>query len=160
MAVKTNKQTFTAAGREYDTREEAERADKLYTARQKLEDAHRAYQKTLGESAKTADGEQFEFGTWGDYWRITNPVYSMPRMVRMQFICWAWSVRSGNEEVVEIAEHKDDGREPAYVPIRELYKSERAAQVALLAAQKQWLAERAEDVAEFGRKLKAGSEAL
>lgn len=139
MAVRVNKQTFAAAGREFDTKEEAERHDKLYSARIALEDADHAYQMLLAESCLTADRKLFNFGLFRDYWWVFGGGYGgMPSLMRLNYSCRSWTVRDG-EDVVEIKDSTADRGDGRYIPIRELYTDEGNAKRAMLAKRREWL---------------------
>lgn len=63
MASLKEKRTFEAEdGTEFDTKEEAERYEKLKAARVEFERASSAYNRALAESFKTGDGSPFEMG--------------------------------------------------------------------------------------------------
>jgi hypothetical protein len=143
MAVTTKPKTYESHGREFATLQAAERHDALYVAREKLEDAQRAFQSALAEDAVTADGHAFEFGVFRDYYRIVVPYWSMPHIEKTSYLCWSWAVRETVDarEVVEIREERGGGKTTDWVPIRELYADPKKALAALDAARRKWLAD-------------------
>lgn len=137
MAVSVKKETFVAHGKEFDTKAEAERYDKLQKARQEYEDAGYKLQSLLAETQRTADGQVFEFGIFRDYYAVTR-FCGFPTLQRLTFMCRNWEVQE-DEFGVNI---RDGGRQDnRFYPIGDLYADERNAQKALAHAQFKELAE-------------------
>lgn len=154
MSVTAVPQKFKSHGREFATVEEAHRFDRLWLARENLETAQRAFQRSLGESAKTADGQLFDFDGYHCYWHVFKPFGSIPRIEQFTYTCWSWSVKEDGE-TVQIKVESSDGKESwqtRYIDIAELYSSEAAATAMLIAAQEEWLKERAAEIAKFKKR--------
>lgn len=148
MAVRQVPTKYSAHGRDFDTKEEAERYDALRSTLDALDIAVRKAQRALGESCTTADGQRFEFGVWGDYWHIVRPMNSKPYLAKTSYIMSAYAVRD-NDGVIEIREEPstDERRSfPRFIPIKSLYADERAARKALVSAQREWLVEITADI--------------
>lgn len=164
MAVKESPKTYEAHGREFKTRKEAERHDQLYTAREAYQDAGKKYQRLLAESVKTADGVQFEFGVFRDYYYVTPYFYKMPEIDKVCYLCDSWAVRGNGEQDVEIRDElQRDGSDKVHRPwvkITDLYYSREAAERALLAAREKWLADAAADVEKLRVRLNPNDAAL
>jgi hypothetical protein len=152
MAVSTKKQTYTAHGREFDKKEDAERYDALETARQGFDDAREKYDKLLAQSQRTADGQRFELGRYGDYWFIVN-VLSFPDLRRVAFYGWNLQAREDKAGVSIREPRGDGGREDHWFPIKELYADESEARKALAAAQAERLGELARQTNELRKSL-------
>lgn len=159
MAVKESPRTFTAHGRDFPSKAAAERFDKLEAARQDLEAAEHKYEQLLAENAITADGEAFKFGVFADYWRITNPIYSMPQIVKLEYMCRDWRVRdrerADGKHEIEIRHYSWKEKDQPFVPISELYADRDKAEAAHFAAQRAWLAERSAEVDKYEAKSAA-----
>ena len=152
MAVKTIKQRYESRGEEFDTKKEADRHEELCQARDDLHDAQRNYQRLLAESCKTADGFQFEFGVFHDYWQVFVPYGSVPYLRQTCYLCGSWRVQEDPSKIEISEDPKDDKEYRWWVPITELYADRKNAMKALLAAKRKWLADRASDLAEEEKK--------
>lgn len=144
MAITQKPIRFVSHGVEFDSREAAYRHDSLVNAREELEGAQRTFQRLLAESAITADGHQFEFGLFVDYYHVVKPYSSMPRLRKFTYLCLSWTVRESIEkpDVIEIYDdHDQKDVRPHFVPIPELYRTQEAADKALRVAQREWLEE-------------------
>lgn len=88
MAVKPVPRKFeTSDGQEFDTKEEAERHDKLTEAKAEFDTAQRKLLVAFAETCKTADGHAFEFG-WHKYSYIDQFI-GWPNLREIEF--WrAW----------------------------------------------------------------------
>lgn len=153
MSVKQIPQKFESHGREFDTPEEATRYDALCIARETLEKAQRAFQRLLGDSAKTADGISFEFGLFNTYWHVVTPFHTMPYLQKYGYYGRDWSVKEDGE-TIEIRQDSGEKRSAAYVPISELFRFERSARFALLVAMEKWLIERTKEIEDYRDELK------
>jgi hypothetical protein len=144
MSVKKQPTQYVSHGKAFDNRAEAERHSDLVAAREHLESAQRNFQQLLAESAKTADGFPFEFGVFSDYHCLVKPCNARPYLRTLIYMCWSWTVRDPVDRpgMVEIREEGAlDGRPSVWVPIRELYRNRKAAEAALLAARREWIAD-------------------
>lgn len=151
MAVREVPSVYKASdGKEFDTKEDAERHDAVVTAARKFREARHRLGRVLAEREKTADGHPFEFTVLGDYYYVSPGWGGMPGLSRVSFYVWSCEFEVDDEERVTIRLHKQTG--PPYKDsyeeyrIRDLYRDERKAKLALLAAQEEWLRERATDV--------------
>lgn len=73
MGVKEKKTVYeTSDGREFTTKEQAEKYEALLTAKRKFDSASEELAKLLLGSQKTKDGEPFQFRVWRSYWVLRN----------------------------------------------------------------------------------------
>lgn len=149
MTVKTVPTKFeTSDGKEFDTKEEAERHDELILARKAYKDARHTLGVILARSQKTADGVPFDFSLLRDYYYISDGWASLPALRRVSF--YIWNFEFDERDVFEIKQWDERGKGEQMMityKINELYYSEREAKKALLDAQEAWLAEEAQKVA-------------
>lgn len=141
MAVTKKKPTFeTSDGREFDTKQEAERHEELTTARRTYVEARRQYTRALASSHKTADGEQFETGAMRTYYYVTKWVEYLPRIGEVSFYFWNCDIDDKDEGV--IVQDESDGRNHRRVTYRisELYYHKKNALKALHAEQTEHIA--------------------
>lgn len=140
----------TSDGAVFASYSEAERHEELVQARRAYEDAIHELGKALGRTARTADGELFDFRFWGEYWRIWPEAWGSGRPA-LQQVDWMWGhpgfdfeARNG-EVTIRDRTHSGNDR-PRVVTISQLYAHYPSAQRALLAAQEEWLARQTEEI--------------
>lgn len=144
MAIKQTKPMFkTEDGREFETQKEAERHDRLYNARVKYESARREFSQALFETQKTADGEFFKFCIYDYYFIFPSYGNGWPSIRTVSFIGWNYDIDDNDELVIRT--QRDDGQWVKY-EISELYSHKKNAEAALIVAQKERLAEFAEQL--------------
>jgi len=155
MPIKTVPAKFESHGKEFDTMGEAQRHSAICDARDELEEAQRKFERVLAEGCKTADGHPFRFGVFADYWSVFAPHRSMPHLVHTEYFCNAWRVRehpvNGALEICH--EPSDSEKRGRWIEIRYLYAKEANANAALLAAQREWIADRHREIEEFAGKI-------
>jgi hypothetical protein len=132
MGVQVQKQTYKSHGREFDSKAQAAKFDKLMEAKEQYEDAQRAYQRQMAEASKTADGELFEFGVFHDYYAIRGHAW-LPYIHSAAFLCWNWAVRD-EDGVVSISDEAKGDDKRQWYRIDELYSGKRNAEKALAEA--------------------------
>lgn len=87
MSKQKVKPVFQSAdNKTHETAEAAEKWNAILAACQQLHDAGRVATRLLAESARTADGEPFDFSHSRTYYRIAQYSEGLPRMVEV----WVW----------------------------------------------------------------------
>ena len=135
MAVKAIKKSVkyrSTDGNEYDTKEEAERHDALWNARNEFDNARKKFGKLLAETQTTGDGEAFEFG-WRSYWYVTPTWGGFPELRTIRFSEYQFDF--DDSDVFQIF-NIEDGNRKRYA-ISDLYVSKHKARAALIAAQEE-----------------------
>jgi hypothetical protein len=154
MAIQAVPQKFRASdGREFVTQREAERHERLITAETSYRDSRRAFGRALAQTQKTADGALFDFDRW-TYIALLRPFGQLPRLREVRFYGFAFDF-DDRDDCFTIMQDEGEGqhRYRASYRIDELYTAQAAADVALLAAQEEWLAEQTEQVASLRRAI-------
>lgn len=139
----------TSDGREFDDKEEAERHDKFVAAVNDYREAQRCFLHHMARTQRTADGLLFESTPFQRYWRVTDGIWGMPELSEVSFYGWDFTVSEHDELIIRRAEA---GKWEEF-RISELYSNKRRAEEALLAAQEEWLAARANEVAALRRRI-------
>jgi hypothetical protein len=155
MAVKEVSVKFKASdGKEFGAKEDAERHDAVVVAAREFGEAKHRLGRVLAEREKTADGKPFEFPMLRDLYYVTPGWSGMPTLNRVSFYVWSCEFEIDEHlELVTIRQRKQvgrmsDGERVESYRIADLYATEKAANVALLAAQEKWLEARAAEVQE------------
>ena len=136
----------TSDGLEFDDSVEAKRHEDVHLAYQDFLDAHDKLGKVLACAQKTADGEVFKLDSFKTYWYVDVGWRGEPRMDKVFFLGYNFRWRAERDDVVLIITSGDEKEEFA---IGELYASKRAAQLALVERQDNWLREQASIIAEW-----------
>ena len=152
MAVRQEVKFKSSDGQEFNNETEAQRHDALITAREEYKTALAKLNRCIAETARTADGHLFTFGVWQTYHYVTPGYFSMPALAEVPYLGWNWDLNEYDDAVEIVIREGTDNRVRAF-KIGDLYMSKRAAQVALIKAQKEWLKEREEQIAENERSL-------
>lgn len=136
----------TTDGARFETREAAERHESLIEAQREYEAAAQKFGRCVALCETTADGEPFRFRNYRSYWHVVQPVYSMPRLRKVDFYGNGKDVTVHEDSTVSITESVFNSR-PETFRISELYASQDAANPALLEAMKSYVAECEADIA-------------
>lgn len=160
MAVNEVPSKFKASdGKEFGTKEDAERHDAVVVAAREFREARHRLGRILAEREKTADGKPFTFSMLRDLYYVTPGWSGMPALNRVSFYVWSCEFEIDEHlELVTIRQRRqvgrmsDNERIESY-RIADLYATEKAANVALLAAQEEWLEKRAVEVRELRDKV-------
>lgn len=142
-------------GRKFETEEQAQSHEELIEAKERYEAARSAYGQILHESQKTADGYPFQFSVLADYWYVYD-FSDFPRLDKVSFYLGNCDLNDEDETI--ITQHHDDHRGNRHFTdysIGDLYRYEKNAQVALLAAQKERLQELSKSVKQLEHVVEA-----
>lgn len=149
MAVKKVPQVFrTSDGAEFDNEEQATRHEDLLDRKHKFQIAFERLGDALAETQKTADGSLFEFGVCRDYYAIAPSWVGLPRLRKIWFSYMGENRFEINEDDEVILIHQENQSRIEY-RISELYRSEKEAKKALLAAQDERLEHLRQEVEEL-----------
>ena len=135
----------TSDGREFESELQAAKHEKLILARREYESARREFATHLASSFKTADGHDFEFGLWTNYYHIFKPAKSIPGLVRVEFWGREWDIVDcrGETDTLVLLSYVDGfgnaNRQGVEYPINELYRYYENAEKALKKVQMKWL---------------------
>lgn len=135
MAVKEIKPMYSARGREFEDRKEAEAWDALAKAHEDYTQALKTLSRRVAETQRTADGALFDFSRWS-YYAIVY-WHGMPNLCKVDF--WGNDFRldygSGDVELGQ-----DRNGTMIWFRVRELYRNEANAERAVLALRDEWIA--------------------
>ncbi len=150
MAVSEQSVKYRASdGETFNSKAEAERHDALIVARDKYEEAEKAFGILLAETTKTADGCVFEFG-WFTYYRIIDGYY-WPQLEEVRLCLPRIAVNAGEVTIINTI----NGNYRDY-RVSDLYKSKKFAEKALASLQEDRIADYQRQVdemkAETGKK--------
>lgn len=138
----------TSDGREFDTKKAAERHAALLSAQNAYRDAKQAFVRLVAESQLTADGCEFHFGGFATYYWIRPGLSGLPSLQTVYVSPWDCTIdERDNACLIERRDEKGGLFREHRWDVKELYRHQRNAERALLLAQEEWLAERAEEVA-------------
>jgi hypothetical protein len=156
MTVKQETKFKSSDGREFDNETEALRHDELAVAREEYEHALAKMNGLIVKTTRTADGYLCELGIWIDYWYISPGWHGLPNIHKVPYLGWNWDLSRHHDEVVIV--HRETGRERTdEYAISSLYRNKKNALVALVEAQKEWLQERQDEIANIAATLSCGS---
>ena len=155
MSVKQETKFKTSDGREFSNQKEAEKHDALILARGKYSEALRQMNTLIAETARTADGHLFEFGLWTTYYYVTPGYFSKPVLTEVPYLGWNWDLNERDDQVEIVTREGNDNRQREY-KISDLYRNKKAALLALVESQKEWLKEREQEVSETADKVAKG----
>lgn len=157
MPVKQEVKFTSSDGREFDNEVEAQRHDELIVAREEYNNALAKMNSLIVKTTRTADGYLCELGIFKDYWYISPGWHGLPDIRKVPYLGWNWHLSHHNDQVVIV--HRESGRDRTdEYAIADLYADKKNALAALVEAQKQWLTERQEEVAETAKKVLAGQD--
>lgn len=155
MAIKEQRKFKTSDGREFDDEKEAERHDELILIREEYKSVLRRMNTLIAETTRTADGKLFEFGLWKTYYYVTEGFFQMPQLTEVPYLGWNWHLNE-RDDAVEIILYEGNDKRTREFKINNLYAGKHNALIALVAAQRAWLREREEQIAEVAKKVEAG----
>jgi hypothetical protein len=159
MSGVKEKTTFTACdGREFKTREEAERYEVMKHADEELAEAVAKYNLTLAKALKTADGHPFAFG--GSYYIVSEGAnsesvheeYLHARNTRVQFY------DNGRDPAIFFTEFRGGDSKVRQFYLGDIYVKNRNAQLRVLEIRKKRLGWLMDDIAKLERELGIGQE--
>lgn len=155
MAIKEQRKFKTTDGREFDDEGEAQKHDALIVAREAYRVALHKMNQLIAETTRTADGELFEFGIWQTYYYVTEGFNSMPQLMEVPYLGWNWELSEYDDAVEIITERDTDNRRMTY-KVNHLYRDKKKALDAMIVAQRAWLQERTDEIAEHAEKVSRG----
>lgn len=131
----------TSDGRKFTDEAEAKRHEVLVQAEQQYKEARHAFGLALAKTQKTADGKPFDFGGRG-YRYVVRPNGSPPRLVEVS-IYGGYGFDFDDRDGFVILQPAGEGsnRYVTRYAVHDLYADQHAADVALLAATEEWIAE-------------------
>ena len=150
MAVKEVPTKYTTTdGREFNSKDEAERHDALITARDAYEFARHRFAECLARTQRTSDGHLFDFNGIRTYYYVSYNFWGMPALSEVPYMgrFWDFDDRDGF-----VFNYKDGDRWREYA-IRDMYADKREAEKAVLEAQERRLQDYSEQVAEERKRL-------
>jgi len=144
-------------GTEFAEKADAERHDALTEAERNLENAQESFCRALMQSQRTADGFLFEFRVWS-YYRVVDTWGSMPSVQRVSLGLHTRNIVIDSENRLEFRlwQESTGQHQPGFwmtIRFDELFRDERAAQVACLDAQRERLAEMEADIADYEKRI-------
>jgi hypothetical protein len=148
------KTTFTACdGREFKTREEAERYEAMKHADEELAEAVGKYNLTLAKALKTADGHPFELGrsyyivSEGLHGESVHEEYLHARNTRVQYY------DNGRDPAIFFTEYRGGDSKVRQFYLADIYVKNRNAQLRVLEIRKKRLGWLQDDIAKLEREL-------
>lgn len=150
MAATRVSQSFrTSDGEEFDSCDDAERHEAVLAAKESFETAAREYGEIMANEAQTADNERIELFCMHDYFYINPNYFGIPDVRRVSF--YRWNCHYDLRDGLTISQ-ETDGKYHHY-PAKELYRHEKNAQRALIAAQRKRIQEFTDQVDREEKKL-------
>lgn len=141
MAKRTKPKFETEDGREFDTREAAERHERVAAATEKYNDARREFGRALAETQKTADGKRFSFDQ-SCYWYVTDGIFNIPTIVEVRYLGSNLEFDDSDEFTIIDKLYQSDGHVSRNeYKISKLYATEAAAKKAYVDAIEKWATE-------------------
>lgn len=148
---------------EWDTPVAVEKHEAVIEAVAAYQRAGEKLGSLLAESSRTADGKPFDFKRFRSYHYITPGYFERPSLVQVRFYNYRnvdFDFTRGENSQVRLMEMDSTGNRPThFYNINELYEDKAAADKALLAAQREWLAQQQEEVNELAAKVEPQVEA-
>lgn len=156
MAIKKNPKTYqTDDGREFSSKANASKHEKLAAAWEAYKTARVRLGRIVAESQKTADGVAFDFSRW-DYWYVSESWGGMPSLSKVAFyvhsVEFVFREDDANDELALLYSDRSDGRLTEY-RIGDLYYHEHNAKVALAEAMRERIQMHADALAKLEKEI-------
>jgi hypothetical protein len=154
MSEVKEKTTFTACdGKEFKTREEAERYEVMKHADEQLAEAVAKYNLTLAKALKTADGHPFELGK--DYYIVSEGAHT--ESVHQEYLharnTRAVYYNDGREPAIFFTEYRGGDSKVRQFYLTEIYAKNKNAQLRVLEIKRKRLGWLQDDIAKMERDL-------
>jgi hypothetical protein len=159
MSEIKEKTTFTACdGREFKTREEAERYEVMKHADEELEKAVALYNVQLANALKTADGRPFRLGE--SYYIVEEGLHG--ERVYEEYLhgrnSCVYYYADGRDSAIIFIEQRGGDSKARKIHLTEVYAKNRPAQLRVLEIKKKRLGWLQDDIARMERELGIGQE--
>jgi hypothetical protein len=135
MAVTENKAIYSARGRDFEDKKEAEAWDNLANAHEDYTQALYVLSRRVAETQRTADGFLFDLSRWSYY--VISYWHGMPNLCKVDFYRdFRLDYASGDVEVG----HNRNG-DMVWFRVRDLYREKDNAERSVLVERDKWIAE-------------------
>jgi len=138
-------------GKEFDSREEAERHDALVVATKNYDAVKNEMERALARTVKTADGHLFEFATWRYYyvWNGWSGVDVREVSIGHPGI----TIDDQGDVLLQVTNYQNPKHEVSEYRIDHLYKDKRAAKQEQLRLWEERLSAQQEDIDELRKEF-------
>ena len=137
MVKKVEPTYQTRDGQTFSSKDEAEQHEAILDLVDAKDKADRNLVEALGEHLKTADGQPLQFDRYSPFYYLVKPYYEMPRIETVSL--WLRDLHLPMDGYIYFytTNHSNESVRKAYA-IKRLYSSERAANLALVDALKEY----------------------